>query len=140
MSKTQAARIDPKEYARILETLELKNLYLEKGSFNVNREQLKGSLTLNIKDTFSYRSAESGIEIVAEYTLMGKNKEKKSTIRLKATFVLQYETPEEITDDFFDVFKEVSLPFIVWPFVREYVYSITSRMYLPPITLPQIHQ
>ncbi len=140
MAKTQPARIDPKEYARILEALELKNLYLEKGSFNVNREQLKGSLTLNIKDTFFYRSAESGIEIVAEYTLMGKNKEKKSAIRLKATFVLQYETPEEITNEFFDVFKEVSLPFIVWPFVREYVYSITSRMYVPPLTLPQIHQ
>lgn len=140
MAKTQAGKIDPKEYARILGTLVLENLYLEKGSFNVNREQLKGSLTLNIKDIFSYRPAESGIEIVAEYVLVGKNNEKKSALRLKATFILKYESPEEITDDFFDVFREVSLPFIVWPFVREYVYSITSRMYVPPITLPQIHQ
>ncbi len=97
-------------------------------------------MTLNIQDTFFYRPAESGIEIVAEYVLVGKNDEKKSALRLKATFILKYESPEEITDDFFDVFKEVSLPFIVWPFFREYVYSITSRMYIPPLTLPQIRQ
>ena len=41
-----------------------------------------------------------------------------------------------ITKEFFDVFKELSLPTIVWPYFREYIQNMVSRTGLPPFVLP----
>ncbi len=37
MAEAKSDKIKPKEYARILAALKLESLYLEKGSFKVNR-------------------------------------------------------------------------------------------------------
>jgi len=140
MAKKQEHRIEPQEYSRVLGTLELGEISIDKGSFNITREHFDGSLTLDIKDNCDFIETDDGIEVTVSYTLLGKSNAKKTAIRIKADFLLTYATPETITEDFFEVFQNVSLPFIIWPFFREYVYSITSRMYIPPLTLPQIRQ
>jgi len=128
------------KYARILKTIELETLYLNKGSFSVKHEKTEGTLAYSIKDTFSFKIIEDGFEAIADYSFTAKNPEKVNAIRLKAQFYVIYTTPEEITQDFFDVFKRITLPFVTWPFFREFVFSVTSRMNIPPLALPQIRQ
>jgi len=49
---------------------------------------------------------------------------------------LLLKSKEKFTDEFFDVYKEVSLKLNTWPYFREFVNNITSRMNIPPLTIP----
>ncbi|OIO58110.1 MAG: hypothetical protein AUJ47_11820 [Candidatus Marinimicrobia bacterium CG1_02_48_14] len=137
---TKKNKISPDEYRRILETLDLSRIWLENGSFNVNRENLSEKLAIGFKEKYTYVNTDAGARITAVVSLNAGEKSRGIAIKIMGQFVLDFNTPDTLTDDFFEIYQDISLPFIVWPFFREYVYSITSRMEIPPLTLPQIHQ
>ena len=57
---------------------------------------------------------------------------------IEATFILNYEVPsrQNFEDKNLHAFAATNGVFNVWPYWREYVQSTTTRMGLPPITLP----
>lgn len=138
--KDSVKNIEPDEYGRILKSLNLERVRIEKGEFKVRDELMTNQMFTEVRDKYSYTNTDSGLIIKISYSLSGKNEEKETALNVKGSFILEYTTTETIKDDFFEVFSDLSLPFIAWPFFREYVYSVTSRMYIPPLTLPQIQQ
>lgn len=50
-------------------------------------------------------------------------------VRLAATAF--YTSDEPMTNEIFDVFGELNLPLNVYPYVREFVHSATTRMGFP---------
>jgi len=128
------------EYAKILRGLELKNILLTRCVCNLIRERLTPDMKIAIRSASSYKKTEKDIiEIAQKYFLEASSQTKKEIfLNIECDYILEYASAQEINDAFFERFKKTSLPLNAWPFFREFVNNITSRMYIPPFTLPLI--
>lgn len=131
-------KFDVEKYKVILKGLTLENLSLTKCSCSINREESSPDTSISITDKSSFKLIESGkIEISQAYHLIAKNQSsKKKLLEIQYEICAAYNSKEEFTEEFFTIFKKINLPINTWPFFREFVSSMTSRMYIPPITLP----
>ncbi len=130
-------KISPEEYRKILEGLELIDIVLSSIKAEIKHDMLSEGMKISIKDSAEYELTENDEFVVKDrYVLTAKNTKNKTALKIEAVYVLVFETKLKITDDFFEIYKETSLPLNVWPFFRELVNSITGRMNIPPLTLP----
>lgn len=132
-------KLSPEEYRKILEGIELLDISMVEAKVNVNKDQTQpGELQINIKDDKEYKLQENGVvDIRQRYELDARKLKSKSRyLQIAATFLVRLRSKEEFTADFYDIYKEVSLPLNTWPFFREYLHSNTARMGIPPLTLP----
>lgn len=129
-------KISPEEYRKILSGIELKNILLKEIKASIEHKYFTENTRITIKDKAQYKNDENELIVTHTYTLTAKNKDKKNALKIVGTFIVIFESNHEINDDFFDIYKETSLPLNVWPFFRELVNSTTSRMNIPPLTLP----
>ena len=117
--------------------LELKDILVSNIKADIKHEYLSDGLKIKIKNDANYLIDEDDdLIITIRYKLSANSKEKKSALKIEATYIAVFDSVKEITDDFFDVYKEISLPLNIWPFFRELVNSTTARMNVPPLTLP----
>ena len=136
--KEQEKGIDLKAYRKILNCLELRSLQVDEGKFSFIRENMVPNSNVHVNDYASYEIETSEIVSITHiYKLMVKNPEnRKKILGINVTYKLSYHCKEKFPEDFFDLFKDVNLPINTWPFFREFVSNITSRMNIPPLTLP----
>jgi len=97
--------------------------------------QIPQRAVIGIRDQAEFSNAEGGFSIFVRYILTAKVRN-KIFLKIEAAYELFFSSEEEISDEFFDIYREISLPFNIWPFFRELVNSLTARMGIPPITLP----
>lgn len=129
-------KISPEDYRKILKGLELKDILLCSLKADLKHELLSEGMKISIKDNAEFETNDDEFIIRNKYTLSAKNKNNKIALKIECTFIVVFDSREEITDDFFEVYKDTSLPLNVWPFFREFVNSTTARMNIPPLTLP----
>ena len=138
--KSEEKKIDSNTYSKILEKLELREIYLESGFVSHNREEIlkQKSLKVAVKDKASYVQHDSKLKVTHKYDLNVKTPEmgKGFALKISISFVLTFYTEVPINKDFFDVFQKINLPLNSWPYFREYVQNMTQRMNIPPLTLP----
>lgn len=82
-----------------------------------------------------------GVFIKFFLNAFGKGVEQKnenSFLRIEATFLLLYSITsiEDLDDRAFSSFAELNGVYNAWPYWREFVQNITSRMQLPTLTIP----
>jgi len=133
--------LTPKEYKKILSKINLISIRLKSSSSSVKRRAIKS----HPKD-FTYKIVskanlsddnDNELRIEHEYQLQGRIKgDRKIVLRIKANFILTYQAEVKISDDFFAIYAATSLPLNTWPYFRELVSNIASRMELEAITLP----
>ena len=128
----------PDVYRKIIEGLELNNVYLISSSANIERENIGTDVSIKVSDEASFTKTPKGdIEVTQEYSIEAKNRAlKKKYLNIKCKYCFIYSSKLEFTEEFFETFKKANLPVNTWPYFREFVYNITSRMYIPPFTLP----
>lgn len=131
-------KISVEDYRRILGGLKLDNIILTKSSCEIKREEASPQSTISLKEDSSFGTNKSGdIEVSQEYHLVAHNQTtKKKLLDIKYRVCVIYKSAEAFTPEFFETFKKVNLSINTWPYFREFVSSMTSRMYIPPITLP----
>ena len=129
-------KISPEEYRKILNGIDLKNILLKEVKASIEHKNFSENIKISIKDKASYKNEEDELVITHTYTLTAKGKAKKPALKISGTYIVVFESNNEINDGFFNIYKETSLPLNVWPFFRELVNSTTSRMNIPPLTLP----
>lgn len=129
-------KISPEEYRRILDGIELKNILISNIKADLKHELLTEGMKIVIKDDAQYEMREDDFIIKNKYILTAKNQANKIALKIECVFIVVFETKYEITDGFFEIYKDLSLPLNVWPFFRELVNSTTARMNIPPLTLP----
>jgi|Deesub1362A_J573_1020465.scaffolds.fasta_scaffold01453_9 preprotein translocase subunit SecB len=135
--KKKLPKISPQKYKEILKGLELESIYLKSCKCNINRENFSPNLHLLIKDSASFNKENGNIEIFHRYLLRGrKPREKQIVIRIECTYCLIFSSKGNFSEEFFEIFKELNLAINSWPFFREFIYTITSKMNIPPLTLP----
>ena len=138
MSEKVKKLIDPKVYKKILEGLQLKSLSVMKGQFTSSKENFIPNSEVDISEKAQFEiESKNSIKILHNYNLKIKNhKNKKNILQINLSFELVFSSKETFTQEFFDVYKEDSLPINTWPYFREFVSSLIQRMNFPPLTLP----
>ena len=129
-------KISPEEYRKILDGIDLKNILLSELKATIKHELLSEGMKIGIKENTHYAYEDNELIVTNKYVLTAKNNDKKIVLKIEGIFIVVFESEYEITDDFFEIYKDISLPLNVWPFFRELVNSTTSRMNIPPFTLP----
>jgi hypothetical protein len=132
-------RISPEEYRKILSGIELLSISLQESKTFLNCDcKYPTDVSANIKDECRFKLYEDGIvNIFQEFQLDARKINSKTRfIQISATFIVKLKSKETFSDDFFEIYKKISLNLNTWPYLREFVNSITSRMNVPPLTLP----
>lgn len=143
-SKAEELRMTPEEYAKILEDFQLEEISLVacKAVVNAQNTEANTHITIGIKGDNSHSVNENGsVEIHQAYFLTAKlPKTKKNVVEIEARYRMVFSSTGAITDDFLRIYRAVNLEFVIWPFFREFANSMTSRMNIPPLTLPFIKE
>ena len=106
---------------------------------NQNHTKLWNDITLNTLKAIV--DEDKFVRFIASFTLDGKISENDNVVKLFTvsgdySVVYYKQSDVVVTKEFFDVFKELSLSTIVWPYFREYIQNMVSRTGLPPFVLP----
>lgn len=128
----------PEQYTEVLKGLELTDIKLiqSKTSLNIDSNSPEGIISVKHKD-IKYKNTESCVLVYITWVVEGKTpKPSKPIINISATYLLAYTSKILFTDDFFEIFKDQSLPFTTLPFFREFANNTTIRMGITPLTLP----
>lgn len=136
-------KISPEEYSSILTSIKLDNIFLSDGSIRVfDCASEGGSINLNFEDKYAFSESDNNVCFVASFKLDGVVDEqenlKKKLFSISGEFKVRYSKIKEveITKDFFEIFKEISLTVFIWPYFREYIQNMVVRTGLPSFTLP----
>lgn len=133
-------RPTPQEYHEFVRGLELLNVRLvgcEMASMEVVREPEQVEISLEQRTTFNV--FDEGFEALQDYRFaFTREQNEVGHIDLEFAFVYESEfaNVDDDIDPYLSIFKMVSLPVNVWPFAREFVHSMTSRMGWPTLDLP----
>lgn len=132
------AKLSPEKYRDILTGLHLIEIRLVDVSASLNEALLDQSMSVKIRDRARFEvDAEGLARVYIKYTItVQADGKEKAAVRIDLKYAISFHSEYEFSADFFDVYKKVSLPVKIWPFVREFVHSLTSRMNIAPLTLP----
>ncbi|MDI6766122.1 MAG: hypothetical protein QME52_04790 [Bacteroidota bacterium] len=136
---TSKPKLSPEDYRKILGGVNLIEISLKESKTFVNKDiRSTTDLEIGIRDESHFEQEKEGvINILQRYELDARKPKSKSRyIQISLTFLVRMNCKEPFTEDFFSIYKEVSLQLNTWPFFREFVHSMTSRMNIPPMTLP----
>ncbi len=134
--------ISPEEYANILSSISLSQIFLNDCSSKKHEVKSKGgAIDLDISMKLGYEQNASEVSFITTYKLDGVKRSEgteEKVFAITASFQLTYmKTKEiEITKEFVNVFKDNSIELVSWPYFREFVQNMISRMGFPPLTLP----
>ena len=131
--------ISPEKYREVLERIELKDIYLIESKSKVDEANRAPKLELIINDKNIFSTSGDELKVISRYSFKAKAEDlTKPFVEIVVKFQLVYDIRDnvEVTKDFFDVYEELTLGFMVWPYFREYIQNSLTRMNLPPLTLP----
>lgn len=134
--------ISPEEYANILSSISLTQIMLNDCSVKKHEVKTKGgAIDLDISMKLGYEQNASEVGFLTSYKLDGVKRSEgaeEKVFTITVSFLLSYmKTKEvEITKEFVNVFKDNSIELVSWPYFREFVQNMISRMGFPPLTLP----
>ena len=104
-----------------------------------------GSKTFDIRQTarFELSDKQNALGVSIQFVLNaideGKEQKKENTfLSIRATFFLLYsiDNKEGLDDKVLGSFATLNGTYNAWPYWREFVQSVTSRMGLPPLIVP----
>lgn len=129
--------IPPEKYHEILKGLELSDVFILESNFKIDRDKIGEGLQLKLRDAYSFKSKSKGklVDMFSTFHLNGLNRENEF-FSVSCTFISVYHSDKRITKAFFDVYKDMSLRIMMWPYFREYINNVTSRMGLGHLVLP----
>jgi len=131
--------ISPEEYKKILKGLDLISISLKESKAFINTDiNPPIELSIQIKDEASYKIKDDRfVFIFQKYKIDARKPESKTRfIQIEVVFLVKVHSEDKFRDEFFDIYKNVSLHLNTWPYLREFVNQTTSRMNIPPLTLP----
>lgn len=134
--------IDMRVISRVIQHLELEDIYLLEAKIesDSSTRSPKGA-ELDYKfDTEIMSKKDNILYIKCTFMVMAHRKQVrvKNLMRIKATFVLKYsiEDDKKLSTDDIDNFAKINPLYNAWPYWRELVQNLTSRMGFPTLTIP----
>jgi preprotein translocase subunit SecB len=140
--KTSPTKHRADQYPNFLRGIKLIGLGLENCSANIEREAYfnlasKKNNTRTISADYTLVEAhEDSFDVSAKFTVAVEDKLKSSkALTIECVFVAHFHCTEA-PREFLERFTQSELRLVLWPFFREFVSDVTSRMAIPPLLVP----
>jgi hypothetical protein len=130
--------LTPEEYRKILDGIDIVSISLIECSAKIDQnESIDSEKGIKIQNGLNYDISKKIVNIYRSYTLKANSKKSnKPFLTIKAKFKVALSSKIEVNEEFIKIYSDISLDLNTWPYFREFVYSTSSRMDLPPLTLP----
>lgn len=129
-------KLTPQEYQGILKDLEFESVSLIKLIYEIGVDFKYGELSLAFKrKAYLKNQSENKVIIGFDFKFHGKE-EGKNSLKIEGTYDIHFKSKSTITPEFIEIFENVSLGNLVWPYIRELCTDISVRSNMPPIFLP----
>ena len=141
MTRSERETVDVRDgYASFLSELNLFSISLIRSSCRVNREEYLSDGEAHVNYKLSNKSMdveEHHFDVCSTLNLkVSTEKTKALQLWVSATFELHFHGAPPLDPKYIKRFCESEIKLISWPYFREYVSNLSSRMHIPPFTLP----
>jgi preprotein translocase subunit SecB len=127
-------------YASFLSDLNLFSISLIRSTCRVNREEYLKDDEAQVSYKLSSRSLdvqEHHFDVCSTIRLkVSTEKTKVLQLWVSATFELHFHGTPPLDQKYIKRFCDSEIKLIAWPYFREYISNLSSRMHIPPFTLP----
>ncbi|TYP52398.1 protein-export chaperone SecB [Thermosediminibacter litoriperuensis] len=132
--------MEREKYNSFVKHVELNKIVLYKLDSQFNYELLgreSGQVLVDFKPSFNLkRKEENKFLAEARFSVSVKVEESnEELIKINASFLLFYSLKEKCDDDILEEFIKRNVPLNAWPYGRELISSMTSRMGLPALNI-----
>lgn len=134
--------ITPEQYADFMEAIDVDEIRTLGFKAYIRRDALMDSEdpSMDISDNLKINHTEEFTSAGVEFTFSLKSeKEKEPVLNISASYEVIILTEEDFPDEFWELYRTITLPSLVWPYFREFVQSTTNRMNVPAFTLPVVY-
>lgn len=141
MAQSSNRRVSPEDYSKFLQQIELRNIILVSADIRRLGTPASGEqLEYEAKPTKrTYEATDFGFAATLNYLVRLRAAGESNPIgEVRVAITAAYSSQDPMTGDLFDVFGELNLPLNVYPYVREFVHSATTRMGFPGLILPTV--
>jgi preprotein translocase subunit SecB len=133
--------LTPQEYKKILEKIELTNITLVELKSKFSEDIIDKKLDVNIKETSKNQVEGEILKIYILFSFLVKKEETKNdiikiNIKYRADFNFEEEIKSSISDDFIKILTEHTVKITLWPYFRQELQNMLSKMNLPQLILP----
>lgn len=135
--------ISPAQYREFLSKVQIAELSLKKVSSEIFKEKFlpENKPTVSISDSYNITSSDKNIKIESSFELkVTVDKSEEIILFLNALHEIILIPESKFPSPFWNIYKSATLPLKIWPYFRELVQNITSRMNIPPLTLPILYK
>ena len=137
-----AEKVTSKQYSKELENIKIKDLrFLEVSSKifleNFAPEESKVGIKTSLKNKVEIQKSDD-LKIFAgldNYELEGTVSEKK-IVEIKLKVMIVFESKKNVDEKFLQTFEKNSLKIFIYPYIRQIIQDLTTKMGLPPLILP----
>ena len=130
-------QLDPKEYNQILRGVKLTDIRLINCSAAANKENPKEMAAEFELQEMRFSIQNKNSTVYADLRFQAKEEsEDEPVVTINARFSLSFNSDEELTSEFMEIFTKVTVPITIWPYCRELVANILPRMGFPPAPAP----
>lgn len=133
-------KLTPQEYRQLLSTVDLDEITLVEIKTKYSEESIKENIRLTIKETSKNSIDGNTLKIYLLCSFNAKNKDtKEEIIKINLRYRIDFDIIgeiDDISDEFIKILTENTVKITIWPYFRQEVQSIMSKMNLPQIVLP----
>jgi len=141
--KSSSLVISPEDYRKLQSNLDLVEISLFNSTSSLILDSVNTLLSaeetplIKLNDSSNIVENEKTANIINKWSLTAKFKESGTQfLNIKAEYSIALAKTEKMSKEFWDIYKNTTLHIIVYPYFREFVQNLTSRMNIPPLTLP----
>ena len=134
--KEAQKKLTPKKYREALQFIELRDIYLKKSDCLLHSRNVSERANIDFQEEIGEAKIVEDIASIEHQYSIKVSTDDKDVFELGATYVLNYELKKTLPEEFFEIYKILSLPIHTYPFFRELVSSMSARFGLPNLIMP----
>ncbi len=141
LDKSGVLLLVKEEYNKLIKCIELKRIVLCSLNCQLNSDIFKqlgpGQAKVDFKPSFNLKSKdEKSIYAEANFNVnVFEDDKNEKLFNIESSFLLIYEVKEECEDKAIEEFIKRNVPLNAWPYGREIISNLTSKMGLPPLNI-----
>lgn len=136
--------LDPQIYKCLVQNLrEIKAINLKSLTISNVNHNLEGNLAVDLSYNYSdHIIKDDSFSVCTKFFIKAYCKEEQNNIAFQIEFELSIiyliKDIKEFDRKYIDLYKKINMPLHVWPYARELVSSLTTRMGFAPLVIEPI--
>lgn len=118
--------------------IHLIDLYFQSGDWHVELEKLgsRNRLKVGFKTEVLEQDSRHSYYMQKFNLAVKPENVDETVVKIACEIVVKCTSDQDVTPDFWKTYEQTTLPVISVPYFREYVFSLSGKMGIPPIHVP----